>query len=213
MLIFNAWDGFANFLLTQGDTFVRIQLKLLLEVTQLSHASPFIFCPSGIIIQCKIQMGGEQWKFDRQRRDNGIWMHEWRKTNRFYLINDFFEINFTHFSRGWSEEVPLWGNSGLGRIPKRPPSTPLSPPCSSQSISWLVLKTQPPPVLPPSFWFTNWRLYQGRRHVTYYWSAAAPHGVGFGKLWTRGLKRLRRSPEVVLSWSTLACRRTAFDCL
>ena len=60
MLIFNAWDGFANFLLTRGDTFVRIQLKLLLEVTQLSHASPFIFCPSGIIIQCKIQMGGEQ---------------------------------------------------------------------------------------------------------------------------------------------------------
>ena len=34
-------------------------------------------------------------------------MNDAKLTIFLYLINDFFEINFTHFSRGWSEEVPL----------------------------------------------------------------------------------------------------------
>ena len=69
----------------------------------------------------------------------------------------------------------MQGNRVLVRSLERPPSTfwLLSRPL--KTVSSLPFKTQPPSVLPPSFWFTNWRLYQGRRHVTHYWSAAAPH--------------------------------------
>ena len=73
--------------------------------------------------------------------------------------------------------MPVRGNRGLVGSPERPPST-LDPPQVSLSILSSPLKFkshQVHRVLPPSFWFTNWRLPQERRHVTYYWSAGAPH--------------------------------------
>ena len=101
--------------------------------------------------------------------------------------------------------MPLEGNIVLVRSLERPPSTLwlLSRPL--KSISSPCFKTQSPSVLPPSFWFTNWRLYQGRRHVTYYWSAAAPHSSWVWQTLDTWNPEGFRPKEVLPSWSLSRC--------
>lgn len=102
-------------------------------------------------------------------------MNEAKQTIAVKNLNNLSKYNFTHIAQVQTKEVLMQGNRVLERSLERPPSTRWLLSLSLKSFSSPRFKTRPPSVLPPSFWFTNWRLYQGRRHVTYYWSAVAPH--------------------------------------
>ena len=73
--------------------------------------------------------------------------------------------------------MPVRGNRGLVGSPERPPST-LDPPQVSSSIlsspCWFKSHARPPG--PPALLLVHQLTSpQERRHVTYYWSAVAPH--------------------------------------
>ena len=70
---------------------------------------PFHFLPlwHNYTMQNSNGRGGNENLIDRGETMVFECMNDAKQTIFFYLINNFFWINFTHFSRGWSEEVPL----------------------------------------------------------------------------------------------------------